>query len=240
MPMRLKLALLIALLAAGTVHAASLTVLGPASIVPGARALAVQFTAKTGITVSVEGGSRQKVLDALAGGTGDVVLLPAADFAGLAGVSAATPLVAVPVGVAVKAGAPVPDISTPQAFAAALTAAHGVAYADPSAGTSAGRLIDAMLRDPAYTGVHRVPVKGLAVSGIASGQAEIALQLLPELANDPSVRLAGPVPTGLAVDFAAATATTSQQANDARSFVAFIASADAAPAWKAQGLRPAR
>lgn len=235
--MRLKL--LIALLAAGAAHAAPLTVLGPASIVPGAKVLAAQFTARTGIAVSVEGGSRQKVLDALAGGTGDVVLLPAADLKGLAGVSAPTPLVAVPVGVAVKARAPVPDVSTPQAFAAALTVAHGVAYADPSAGTSAGRLIDTMLNAPAYAKVHRVPVKGLAVTGLTSGQADIALQLLPELANDPSVRLAGPVPTGLAVDFAAATATASQSPEDARKFVTFIAGADAAAAWTSQGLRPA-
>jgi molybdate transport system substrate-binding protein len=237
--MRLKLAFLAALLAVGAAQAAPLTVLGPASIVPGAKALAALFTAKTGIAVSVEGGSRQKALDALAGGTGDIVLLPAADFAGLAGVSAATPLVAVPVGMAVKAGTPVPDISTPQAFAAALAAAHGVAYADPAAGTSAGRLIDAMLNAPAYAKVHRVPVKGLAVSGLASGQADIALQLLPELANNPSVHLAGPVPTGLAVDFAAATVTASKSTQSAQAFVAFIASTDAAAAWKAQGLRPA-
>jgi molybdate transport system substrate-binding protein len=237
--MRLKLALLVAVLAAGAAHAASLTVLGPASIVPGAKVLAAQFTVKTGIAVSVEGGSRQKVLAALASGSGDVVLLPASDFAGLAGVSAPTPLVAVPVGVAVKPGAPVPDISTPQAFAAALTASHGVAYADPSAGTSAGRLIDAMLNQPAYARVHRVPVKGLAVSGLASGQADMALQLLPELANNPAVQLAGPVPTGLAVDFAAATATASPNSADARTFVAFIAGPDAAAAWRAQSLRPA-
>lgn len=235
--MRLKLAVLAAMLAAGMAQAASLTVLGPASIVPGAKVLAAQFTARTGIAVTVEGGSRQKVLDALA--TGDVVLLPAADFKGLAGVSPATPLVAVPVGAAVKAGMPVPDISTPQAFAAALIAARGVAYADPSAGTSAGRLIDAMLNDPAYAKVRRVPVKGLAVTGLASGQADIALQLLPELANDPSVRLAGPVPTGLAVDFAAATTTASRNAEGARGFVAFMTSTDAAAAWTAQGLRPA-
>jgi molybdate transport system substrate-binding protein len=233
-----KHACLVLLLAAGSARAASLTVLGPASIVPGAKALAAKFTAKTGIGVTVEGGSRQKVLAAL--GTGDVVLLPASDFAGLAGVSAATPLVGVPVGVAVKAGAPVPDISTPGKFAAALTASKGVAYADPSAGTSAGRLIDAMLNAPIYAKVHRVPVKGLAVTGLASGEADIALQLLPELANDPSVQLAGPVPTGLAVDFAAAAVTASQNAHDAQAFVAFIAGADAAPAWAAQGLRPRR
>ena len=236
--MRLKLALLVVLLAAGVARATPLTVLGPASIVPGAKVLAAQFTARTGIAVSVDGGSRRKVLDALAGGNSDVVLLPAGDFEGLAGVSAATPLVAVPVGVAVKADAPVPDISTPEKFTAALTAARGVAYADPSAGTSAGRLIEAMLNDPAYARVHRVPVKGLAVSGLASGQAEMALQLLPELANNPAVRLAGPVPTGLAVDFSAAAATASHDAKDAQAFVAFITSPDAAAAWKAQGLRP--
>lgn len=227
------------LLAAGAAQAASLTVLGPASIVPGAKALAAQFAARTGIAVTVDGGSRQKVLAALAAGDGDVVLLPASDFAGLTGVSAPTPLVAVPVGVAVKPGLPLPDISTPQAFAAALKAAHGVAYADPSAGTSAGKLIDAMLNTPAYAGVTRVPVKGLAVTGIASGQAEIALQLLPELANDPSVQLAGSVPTGLSVDFAAATVSTGKNQKDAQAFLAFITAPGAAQGWAAQGLRPA-
>lgn len=231
--------LAVMLLAAGAAQAASLTVLGPASIVPGAKALAAQFTARTGIAVTVDGGSRQKVLAALAAGDGDVVLLPASDFAGLAGVSAPAPLVAVPVGVAVKPGLPLPDISTPQAFAAALKAAHGVAYADPSAGTSAGKLIDAMLNAPAYAGVTRVPVKGLAVTGIASGQAEIALQLLPELANDPSVQLAGPVPTGLAVDFAAATVSTAKNQTEAQAFLAFITAPGAAQGWIAQGLRPA-
>jgi len=59
-------------------------------------------------------------------------------------------------------------------------------------------LIDRMLALPEFSGVKRVPVKGLAVTGLASGQASIALQLLPELAANKDVALAGPVPDATA------------------------------------------
>src|SRR5207244_3358982 len=111
--------------------AAGLTILSPASAAAGARELAAQFTAKTGIAVAV----------------------------------------------AVKAGRQIPDISTPEKFRAALLAAKGVAYADPAAGTSAGKVIDRMLSAPEFSGVKRVPVQGLAVGGLLSGKADIALQM---------------------------------------------------------------
>ncbi len=226
----------IALLAAGP--AGALTVLGPASVLPGAQAVAALFTARTGVAVTVSGGSRDKVQQALAAGGGDVVLLPSSDFPALAGVAGMTPIGSVPVGVAVKAGQPVPDISTPEKFLAALKRAKGVAYADPSAGTSAGVMIDGLLKQPEYQGVHRVPVKGLAVGGLASGQADIALQLLPELAGDPAVKPVGPMPSGISVDISAGIVSASMDTTGAQAFIAFAASRAAAPAWKAGGLHP--
>ena len=85
------------------------------------------------------GGSRAKVIDALKSGPADVVVLPTSDIADLPNVTGMVPLGRITVGVAVKAGAKVPDISTPEKFRAALLAAKGVAYADPAAGTSAGQ-----------------------------------------------------------------------------------------------------
>ena len=227
------------LLAGLPAAAAGLTILSPASAAPGASQVAAQFTAKTGIAVTVGGGGRGKVFAILKeGGAGDVVLLPSADFATLSGVSAVAPLGRITVGVGVKAGRQAPDISTPAKFRAVLLAAKGVAYADPAAGTSAGKVIDRMLSAPEFAAVKRVPVQGLAVEGLASGKAEIALQMLPELAADKNVVLAGPVPAsyGAGVDFSAAIAASSGNAEQAKALLGFLTGPEAAVIWRANGL----
>jgi molybdate transport system substrate-binding protein len=144
------------------------------------------------------------------------------------------------VGVAVKAGAKVPDISTPQKFVAALLAAKGVGYADPKAGTSAGRVIDQMLRAPEFARVKRVPVQGLAVTALQNGQADIVLQMLPELAANKDVAVAGPVPEnyGAGVDFSAGIAVQTVDAVQAQAFINFISDRSNAPVWKSNGLVP--
>jgi len=224
---------------AAPASAASLTVLAPASATPGLKALAAQFSAKTGTAVSVGGGGREKVLEILgSGGAADVVVLPTSDLIGTPRTAGMTPLGHILVGVGVKAGAKVPDISTPEKFRAALLAAKGVAYADPKAGTSAGKIIDQFLSAPEFSRVKRVPVQGLAVSALQSGQADIALQMLPELAANTDVALAGPVPEsyGASVDFSAAIAVQTVDAVQAQAFISFLTDSQNAPVWRSNGL----
>lgn len=224
---------------AAPASAASLTVLAPASATPGLKALAAQFSAKTGTMVTVGGGGREKVFDALrTGSPADVVVLPTTDLIETPQTTGMTPLGHIAVGVGVKAGAKVPDISTPEKFRAALLAAKGVAYADPKAGTSAGKIIDQLLSAPDFAKVKRVPVQGLAVSALLSGQADIALQMLPELSANREVALAGPVPEiyGASVDFSAAIAVQTIDAVAAQAFISFLTAPQNAPAWKANGL----
>jgi molybdate transport system substrate-binding protein len=238
-PRRSSAFLLAALLIGGAAKAAAITVLTPASAAPGAAALAAQFSRQTGITVRVAGGSRDKIFATLkAGGPADVVLLPSNDLVSLSSVNGMTPLGHIIVGVGVKAGAPVPDVSTPEKFRSLLLAAKGVAYADPAAGTSAGPVIDRMLSGPDFARVKRVPVKGLAVTALAAGTADIALQMLPELMDSKDVALAGPVPEiyGASVDFAAGIAVSSNDAVNAQAFMGFITAPAAAPVWKAHGV----
>jgi molybdate transport system substrate-binding protein len=219
--------------------AATITVLTPASAAPGAAALAAQYAQQTGTLVTLAGGGRDKIFAILkAGGPADVVLLPSSDMADMSTVTAMTPLGHIRVGVAVKAGAPVPDVSTPEKFRSSLLAAKGVAYADPSAGTSAGKVIAQMLSAPEFARVKRVPVQGLAVTALAGGQASIALQLLPELAADKDVTLAGPVPGiyGAGVDFSAGIAVVSADAVAAQAFIDFLTDPKAAAVWKAHGV----
>ncbi|MBA2588534.1 MAG: substrate-binding domain-containing protein [Alphaproteobacteria bacterium] len=238
-PRRSSAVLLAALLISGAAKAATLTVLTPASAAPGATALATQFTKATGIAVTVAGGSRDRIFAALkVGGPADVVLLPTNDFAELPAVTGMTPLGHIAVGVGVKAGARVPDVSTPEKFRSLLQAANGVAYADPAAGTSAGKVIDRMLSGPDFARVKRVPVQGLAVTALASDKADIALQMLPELMENKEVALAGPVPEvyGASVDFAAGIAAVSNDAVQAQAFISFVTAPAAVPVWKAHGV----
>jgi molybdate transport system substrate-binding protein len=231
--------LALAWLAVPAAGADTITVLTPASAAPGTRALAAQYTLATGTQVTIGGGGRDKIFAILkAGGPADVVLLPSTDMADMPTVIAMTPLGHISVGVAVKAGMPVPDVSTPEKFRSVLLAAKGVAYADPSAGTSAGNLIDRMLSAPEFARVKRVPVQGLAVTALAGGQASIAMQLLPELAADKDVALAGPVPDsyGAGVDFSAGIAMVSVDSVKAQAFLSFLTDPKAAAVWKANGV----
>jgi molybdate transport system substrate-binding protein len=238
-PRRFSAALLLLAFLAAPAGAASLTVLSPASAAPGAKALAAQYTAKTGIAVTVGGGARNAIFAILkAGGPADVVVLPTNDFVDTPSVAGMTPLGRIAVGVAVKAGAKVPDVSTPEKFRAALLAAKGVAYADPAAGTSAGKMIDQMLSAPEFRGVKRVPVQGLAVTALVGGRADIALQMLPELAANKDVALAGPVPEiyGVGVDFSAGIAASTVDAVQAQAFITFLTDRQNVAVWKDNGL----
>jgi molybdate transport system substrate-binding protein len=224
---------------AAPASAAGLTVLAPASATPGLKALAAQFAAKTGMAVTVAGGSRDKVFETLrSGGSVDVVVLPTNDLIETPRTTGMTPVGHIAVGVGVKAGTKVPDVSTTEKFRAALLAAKGVAYADPRAGTSAGKIIDQMLSMPDFARVKRVPVQGLAVSALASGQADIALQMLPELAANKDVALAGPVPDSTGVEFSAAIAVQTNDAVDAQAFISFLTDPRNAATWKNNGLIP--
>jgi molybdate transport system substrate-binding protein len=224
---------------AAPASAAGLTVLAPASATPGLKALAAPFTAKTGIAVTIGGGARDKVFEILkAGGPADVVVLPTGDLVETPLVTGMTPLGHIAVGVGVKAGAKVPDVSTLEKFRAALLAAKGVAYADPKAGTSAGKVIDQMLSAPEFAHVKRVPVQGLAAGALATGQADIALQMLPELAANKDVAVAGPVPDGTGVDFSAGLAVQTIDAVKAQAFVSFLTDPQNTAVWKNNGLTP--
>jgi molybdate transport system substrate-binding protein len=231
--------LILALLAIPA-RGATITVVAPASAQPGLKALAADYTAKTGTAVTIGGGSRANVLAALKTGPADVVVLPTNDMIQLNTVSGMTPLGSIAVGVGVKAGSKVPDVSTAEKFRAVLLKARGVAYADPSAGTSAGQAIANMLDLPDFRGVKRVPVQGLAITALADGRGDIALQLAPELATNKAVALAGPVPQsyGAAVDFSVGIAAVTNDAMAARDFITFITGQANAKLWQANGLMP--
>jgi molybdate transport system substrate-binding protein len=100
--------------------------------------------------------------------------------------------------VAVKEGAPAPDISTVEAFKQALLAAKSVAYIDPKAGGSSGIYFDGLI-DRLGIGAEvrakaRLKAGGYVADLVASGEAELAVHQISEILPVKGVRLVGPLP----------------------------------------------
>lgn len=91
------------------------------------------------------------------------------------------------IGAAVAKGAPKPDISTPEKFRAVLIAAKSVAYTDAAGGGASGVFLGKLFDRIGLTEVLKPKAKladggpnGYAGTFVARGEAEIALQPIPD------------------------------------------------------------
>ena len=107
-------------------------------------------------------------------------------------------LARVAIGVAVKNGAAMPDISTVSAFQNALLAARAVAYIDPAAGGSSGIYLGQLFEK--WGMAERIKAKAVLVPGglvaerVVNGQADIAIHQISEILAVPGAMLVGPLP----------------------------------------------
>jgi len=176
----------------------------------------------------------------------DVVALPSDLMNSLAldgGIVTAsyTPLGRDELGLAVKKGAPKPDISTVEKLAAVLKSAQAVEVNDPKAGTMQGVIIDGILKRPEFAGVHVVPVaKGEGAGALARGEGDMAIQLVPEILNKPPIDLVAPLPVELGGHMDAMLAVSSRSADqkNALAFIKFLTRPEAKAAWTAKGMKP--
>jgi molybdate transport system substrate-binding protein len=145
-------------------------------------------------------------------------------------------------GVAVRAGAPKPDISTPEALKTALLAAKSVGY---SQGPSGVHFMSMMARLGIADQIKAkgvVPPLGQRVGAlIAKGDAEIGVQQITELLLIPGIDFVGPLPKELQANIVYATATpsTAKERDAAAALVKFLSSEPALPIIKKLGLEPA-
>ncbi len=145
-------------------------------------------------------------------------------------------------GVAVRAGAPKPDISTPEALKNALLAAKSVGY---SQGPSGVHFMSMMARLGIADQVKAkgvVPPLGQRVGVlIAKGDAEIGVQQITELLQIPGIDFVGPLPKELQADIVYSTATpvAAKEREAAGALVRFLSSEPALPIIKKVGLEPA-
>ena len=145
-------------------------------------------------------------------------------------------------GVAVRAGAPKPDIGTPEALKNALLAAKSVGY---SRGTSGVQFMSAMARLGIADQIKAkgvVPPLGQRVGVlVAKGDAEIGVQQITELLQIPGIDFVGPLPQALQsnIVYATATPTSAREQAAAAALVKFLSSEPALPVIKKVGLEPA-
>lgn len=156
--------------------------------------------------------------------------------------SAAT-LASASMALAVKAGAPKPDISTPEAFKRTLLAAKSIATGDPAAGGASSvyfsKLLERMGISEQVKGKTKIPPAGKYPADlVAAGDAELGAMQTSELV--PGTELAGVFPGDLnnVTTFAVGITTNASDANAAGALIKFLESREAAAVYKAKGLFP--
>jgi molybdate transport system substrate-binding protein len=146
------------------------------------------------------------------------------------------------VALAVRAGAPRPDISTEQAVRDAVLAARNIGYSTGPSGVALARLfehwgISKQLAGRVVQAPPGVPVGSL----VASGEVELGFQQLSELIHLEGIALLDSLPEAIQITttFCAAISTASAHQAAAQALLKFMASDAAAAAKRRQGMAPA-
>jgi molybdate transport system substrate-binding protein len=153
-----------------------------------------------------------------------------------------TPLARSSIGIAVRAGAAKPDISSTDALRRTLLQAKSIAY---SASVSGQYFTTELCQRLGIA--DEVLSKSRLIGGgertgavVARGEAEIAFQQMSELLPVPGIAHITPLPPEVqkVAVFSAGVAASSRDADLARSVIKFLASAEAVPAIARSGLEP--
>jgi molybdate transport system substrate-binding protein len=148
------------------------------------------------------------------------------------------------VGVAVREGAPKPDISTVEALKKTLVAARAVAYIDPASGGSSGIYFSGLL-DRLGIAAEVKPKAKLQAGGyvaelVAKGEADIAVHQISEILPVKGVTLVGPLPPEVRVTvYALGVAASPADPAAVNALTARLTRADAVDVLKARGMEPA-
>lgn len=99
------------------------------------------------------------------------------------------------IGIAVRQGAPRPDISSTGSLKRAVLAARTVGYSTGPSGVYLAGLFERMgIADDVKAKLRSVPSGGTIGTIIASGEAELGFQQMSELVNAPGIDFIGPLP----------------------------------------------
>jgi molybdate transport system substrate-binding protein len=240
-------ALGLAISVAPTVHAAELKVLAGGSMTASLKELAPRFEAATGHKLSIQfAGTPELIRLATSGAPFDCGLVPVevmknADAHAKFAPAAPASIARVGYGVAVKAGAPKPDIATPAAFKDAMLKARSIAlYPQSAAGAYVMKVFERLgIADEMKAKLKAQPTPAGIAPAVASGEAEYGV-FLTNVLIAPGVESAGPFPGDLQseLQFIGSVAAGSANAAAAKAFIDYLQTPEAVAVFKAKGVTP--
>ncbi|HZR73020.1 substrate-binding domain-containing protein [Bradyrhizobium sp.] len=228
-------------------HADELRVLAGGSLRSILTELAPQFEKASGHKLAIHFDTTPNLIKAATTGEPfDVGIVPIDVFYDQAAKTHFTPPVEfarVGYGVAVKAGAPKPDISTPQAFKKTLLEAKSITFLPASAaGSYILRLFERLgIEDEMRAKTIAQDQPTGIIPAVVNGEAELAV-FVNNVLTAPGVDIVGPFPAKYQQElvFPAALAVDTKQKEAAKAFIDFIMSPAATVVVKAKGMTPGR
>jgi molybdate transport system substrate-binding protein len=232
---------------AGTTMAAEIRVLSAGAVEPGIRAAAAAYTKQSGNEVKITFNTAPEIRKRVTGGDAfDVVIAPPAaldEFASAGKVGAdRVDLGRVGLGVAVRPGAELPDISSTEALKRSILQADSIVFNRASTGIYLENLFKKMgLYDQILPKTTRYPDAGAVMEHVLKGKGrEIGFGPVTEilLHREKGLKLVGPLPADIQnyTSYSAAPVTSAANAELVRAFVKFLGSAESKALFVAAGV----
>jgi len=220
-----------------------ITLLSPNPIETTINKLVADFQAKSGIKVTIiygTGVSTRK--DVAAGKAQDVSLLfspfPEALRTGNVIPNSATVIARMRLAIAVRKGAPKPDISTPDAVRRTLLNAKSIVSVDPEQGSVGGAALLALnklgITEELKPRIRWVPTGGVVQDSVAKGEYELALGPYLSDMRNPGLDVVGALSPDAAppVDVTGFISTNTRNAQAARALLDYVSSPEVAPVYR--------
>jgi molybdate transport system substrate-binding protein len=234
--------------ASGAAEAAEIKVLSAGAMRGVIDALLPDFEKQTGHKVAVENATAGVLAKRIEDGEAfDLAVVTAVVVDGLAGKGkiagdSRRALAKVGMGVAVKAGAPLPDIKTVDAFKRTLLEAKSVGYINPKAGGTTGAFFEQLIEKLGIADQVRAKAKlkdgGYVADLVASGEAEVGVHVISEIVPVKGAVLVGPLPAEIqtTTTYVGGIGAASVNAEAAKALLQYIAGPASTPVLKAKGM----
>jgi molybdate transport system substrate-binding protein len=151
------------------------------------------------------------------------------------------------IGAGVATGRPQPDISSEGAFRAALLSAKAVAVTDPAGGGSSGIYFSKLFDKMGIAETLKPKLKlaaggpnGYAATFVVNGEADFAMQPIPELMAVPGIEIVGPLPGAFqnVTIYSAGIPASAKETDAAKALIKALTAPASAAIYRSKGLEP--
>lgn len=241
------LAVTVLAVAGAYASAADIKVLSSNGVHSATVVLVPAFERATGHRVSIDYYTANQVIDKIkAGAKADLVIITRPTADGLLREGKIIPgtdkiVGRSGVGVAIRAGLPKPDISTPEALKRALLAAKSITFTKTGgSGIHFAKVAEKLGIAAEVNAKAKIPEGGAVGPLVARGEAEMAVQQIPELMAVKEIQYVGPLPKELQTStvFTTGVLSDAAQSDAAKTLIAFLMTPESVKVFKSKGLDP--